>query len=290
MGSTYARSWNAEKRPVCKGLGWLYPTHRNRSSASRGSRCNRLLLFARLRGVAPTSEAGCPPGRVAVPEYRAAASDRNREAPGSQTFVFGISGERGDVMSRASARCFTRLEFRYAGQVFPCNEKGLVRLGRVHKNNPSLEEPAALREGVNQFKVELTSLRKLREEDDWVHQNVLVAVAAGNDGLAGLAKDSSFHAQRQELGRFAHIIFSSSSKDREYWLGTHPDFSTYKHTQSRAFTGATHMTFGAPLNLRRDTVGSAPSRRSTVFDRRWPSPPDAYISVSCLRRGPVLVM
>lgn len=118
----------------------------------------------------------------------------------------------------------SQLCFRYRDEPFPCTDEGLRRLGRAHRGDPSLAEEAALREGANQFKIELNDIRKLFETDAWMRSNVLVAVAGGNDGLAGIAKDASFCAQREELGRFAHIIFSGQPGDRAYWLGQHADF------------------------------------------------------------------
>jgi energy-coupling factor transporter ATP-binding protein EcfA2 len=47
-----------------------------------------------------------------------------------------------------------------------------------------------------------------------------VAVVAGkNDGTSGLQKDDAFAATREEIQRFANIIFSGNPTDREYWLG-----------------------------------------------------------------------
>jgi energy-coupling factor transporter ATP-binding protein EcfA2 len=118
-----------------------------------------------------------------------------------------------------------QLRFRYRDEWFVCTDEGLCRLGRAHRGDASLPEEAALQAGANQFKVELSDIRNLFDQDPWVRANVLVAVAAGNDGLAGIAKDASFRAQREELARFAHIIFSGQSGDRAYWLGQHPDFA-----------------------------------------------------------------
>lgn len=122
-----------------------------------------------------------------------------------------------------------QLFFLYRGERFPCTEEGLLRLGRVHRGEPSLAEEAALREGANQFKVELSELAELLA-DSWVHENVLVAVAGGKDGLGGIAKDASFHAQREELGRRAQIVFSGQPSDRLYWLGQHDEFSASGHS------------------------------------------------------------
>jgi energy-coupling factor transporter ATP-binding protein EcfA2 len=130
------------------------------------------------------------------------------------------------------------LTFRYREDHYPCSEDGLKRLGRSHRNDSALPERAALTEGANQFKVDLNELRKLFDRDGWMQSNVLVAVAAGKDGLAGIAKDAAFHAQREELGRFAHIVFSGIPGDRTYWLGDHPDFESNQQTAKPCLHGS----------------------------------------------------
>ena len=119
-----------------------------------------------------------------------------------------------------------QLRFHYRDESLFCTDEGLCRLGRAYRGNGSLPDEAAIREGANQFKVELSEIRRLFQEDPWVRNNVLIAVAAGNDGLAGIAKDASFAAQREELGRFAQIIFSGQPRDRTYWLGQYADLAT----------------------------------------------------------------
>lgn len=116
-----------------------------------------------------------------------------------------------------------QLHFPYDGQTYPCTDDALIRLGRDFTKNQDLPEGAALREGAKQFKASLDDLRKLMK-DRWFANNVLIAVAAGNDGLSGLSKDAGFAAQRQELARFAHVIFSGSPSERDYWLGNHAEF------------------------------------------------------------------
>lgn len=114
-----------------------------------------------------------------------------------------------------------RLTFPYLGEPFPCTEAGLIRLGRAHEPSQKLDEDAAIEIGANQFKVAWSDIQLLFQ-DEWIRANVLVAVAAGNDGLAGIAKDSSFHAQREELGRLAQLVFSSNASDRLFWLSQQP--------------------------------------------------------------------
>jgi energy-coupling factor transporter ATP-binding protein EcfA2 len=119
-----------------------------------------------------------------------------------------------------------QLKFRYLEESFACNDDGLRRLGRVHGRDASLTDEAAVREGANQFKVDLNNLREVLA-DAWMRRNVVVAVAAGGtDGLAGLSADAGFHAQREELGRIAHIVFSGNPGERDYWLGKKAGFDS----------------------------------------------------------------
>ena len=119
-----------------------------------------------------------------------------------------------------------QLVFSYRNTPFFCTDEGLMKLGRAHKPGVELTDTLALQEGANQFKVELSHLRDLFNNDGWMEANVLFGVAGGNDGLAGLSADASFHAQREELGRNAHFIFSATPSDRTFWLGQHAEFAT----------------------------------------------------------------
>jgi len=132
----------------------------------------------------------------------------------------------------------SQLRFRYRDDFFPCTDEALIRLGRAHRGDASLADHNALQEGANQFKVELSDVRKLFDEDAWVRANVIVAVAAGNDGLAGIARDAAFRAQREELGRFAHAVFSGNPQDHAYWLGKHPDFAANGQTPKPCLHGS----------------------------------------------------
>lgn len=140
-----------------------------------------------------------------------------------------------------------QLTFEFRRDRYPCTDDGLRRLGRAQPGNAGLDEAAALREGANQFKVDLGQLRSLFERDDWLRRNALVAVAAGNDGLAGLARDAGFRAQREELGRFANIVFSGNPGERKYWLGRHPDFEANAQTPKPCLHGSDAHTLAAIL-------------------------------------------
>jgi energy-coupling factor transporter ATP-binding protein EcfA2 len=130
------------------------------------------------------------------------------------------------------------LRYKYNDDWYPLTDEGLKRLGRAHQKSPGLTDEFALADGANQFKVELGELRRLYESDSWIRSNVLIAVAAGNDGLAGLAADASFHSQREELGRFAQVVFSGNPADRSYWLGKHADFAKNGQTPKPCLHGS----------------------------------------------------
>ena len=119
-------------------------------------------------------------------------------------------------------RALSALEFEYKGNPYRCNLAELSRLGQSHHNG-AIEAGPARSVGANQFKVPLEQFRKLFRNDKWVAENCLVAVAASNnDGTAGLQHDASFAALRQEIESFSHIIFSSNTKTRDFWLGKNP--------------------------------------------------------------------
>lgn len=116
-------------------------------------------------------------------------------------------------------RALLELTFEYKGSPFRCTPDDFVRLGRAH-NEQLVEDGVARSEGAKQFKVTLDQLRKLFRNDKWVYENCLVAVAASsNDGTAGLQADAAFAATRREIEAFAHIIFTSNSNTRDFWLG-----------------------------------------------------------------------
>lgn len=115
-------------------------------------------------------------------------------------------------------RILTRLQFHAFDDCFDCSREELIRLGR--RANPALtDDRAALVHGATQFKVNFDMLRKVLKDNDWAKNNILVAVSGGaNDGTSGL-RQAADATVRQEIEKLAHIIFSSSPAQREFWLG-----------------------------------------------------------------------
>jgi energy-coupling factor transporter ATP-binding protein EcfA2 len=115
-------------------------------------------------------------------------------------------------------RLLSRLQFNVLGDRYDCTREELIRLGR--RADPAIvDDGAALRHGATQYKVNFARLKEVFGESDWAKQNILVAVAgAADDGTSGL-RQASDATMRQEIERFAHVIFSSSEAQREFWLG-----------------------------------------------------------------------
>nr|WP_306266885.1 AAA family ATPase [Pararhizobium sp. IMCC3301] len=118
---------------------------------------------------------------------------------------------------QATQRFLAQLTFDAFGDRFTCTPEDLTRLGT--KVDSKLSDRVALARGATQFKVNFEQLVEVYRAVDWAKQNILIAVAgSGNDGTSGMRGEAE-GAQRQEVEKFAHIIFSSSPSQRDYWLG-----------------------------------------------------------------------
>lgn len=127
-----------------------------------------------------------------------------------------VSPEDADHLAQLR-RILARLKFSAFGDQFDCTREELIRLGK--RAGSTGDDRRALECGATQFKVNFSLLREVFNQSDWAKANILVAVAGGaDDGTSGLrqAADATI---RQEIEKFAHIIFASSTAQREFWLG-----------------------------------------------------------------------
>lgn len=117
-------------------------------------------------------------------------------------------------------RFLNTLTFQYGGETYTCNPTDLIRLGKK-SNSKIVDSGARLSAGTNLFKVTMENLKKSFSESSWAQQNIIVAVAGSStDGTAGVRDSSaSLAAVRTEIERVARVIFASSPKQREFWVG-----------------------------------------------------------------------
>ncbi len=114
-------------------------------------------------------------------------------------------------------RFLGRLKFKVDGDTFACSDSDLAKLGR--HTYSQLDDDAALRKGIEQFKVELTNLRDEFKGSEWAQRNILIGVAgAQKDGASGV-REAADTALRVEIEKFAHVIFTGSIAQRAFWLG-----------------------------------------------------------------------
>lgn len=115
-------------------------------------------------------------------------------------------------------RFLARLAFRAHGDAYCCSEEDLIRLGR-RAGATVTGRRAALQRGAEQFKVDFNELRAVYKDSSWAKENILIAIAGSEtDGTSGV-RNRADATLRQEMERFAHIIFASSAAQREFWLG-----------------------------------------------------------------------
>ena len=114
-------------------------------------------------------------------------------------------------------RFLSRLSFPAFNDEFACTPPELIRLGR-RADSANTDDEAALKHGVSQFKVSLDNLLEAYRNIEWAHDNIIIAVAGTADGTSGV-KEAADKTLREEIEKAAHVIFASSLKQRDFWLG-----------------------------------------------------------------------
>lgn len=130
-----------------------------------------------------------------------------------------ISPEDADHLDQAK-RFLNTLTFQSGGETYSCNPADLIRLGKK-ADAKIVDDGAALSAGANLFKVTMENLKKSLFESAWAQKNIIVAVAGSStDGTAGVRdSNASLSLVRTEIERVARVIFASSPKQREFWIG-----------------------------------------------------------------------
>lgn len=108
------------------------------------------------------------------------------------------------------------LRVSYKGQTYGCIRDDLVKFAKAQ--NPTIDDGAAYRFGIQQFKPSYSEIFSWLDADAWLTANSVVGIANGKDGISGLPLDS-FAATRDELLSRSHFVFSGNPNDRLHYLG-----------------------------------------------------------------------
>jgi energy-coupling factor transporter ATP-binding protein EcfA2 len=128
-------------------------------------------------------------------------------------------------------RFLGRLVFSGFDDKFACTPTELRRLGRC-AGGTELDDASALKHGARQFKVSRDNLVETYRAIGWAQGNILIAVSANADGTSGV-KEAADATLRAEIEKASHLLFTSSPKQRDFWLG-----------RGRASTGELRARYG----------------------------------------------
>ncbi len=127
-----------------------------------------------------------------------------------------------EIVNELESKLFSSLEYNYKAQKYKCIKSDLISLGKAYKNDQTLDDVAAYKAGVEQFKTSHNQLREILQ-DKRLAENVVLAVSNNsNDGNSGI-QHSSMAATREEIYRLSHFILSGNPSDRDYFLGNGTD-------------------------------------------------------------------
>ena len=168
--------------------------------------------YAKLLAVKASEGLGAVELLVPNIEFRVAPQTKKGSAINLHVIVDPADSSHIDFINIA----LSRLTIRYKDQPYSCTAQQLRALGAAYK--PTLTtDRSKLEEGVNQFKIDFSTFHGWFKKEDWLLRNSLIAISAGEDGPSGL-KDDGWAAVREELWRFAQIVFSGNPQNREFWL------------------------------------------------------------------------
>lgn len=114
-------------------------------------------------------------------------------------------------------RALRNLKFSYDGQPYGCCRDELIAFGRAQDPN-LLDEEAAYKFGIGQFKPDRTTIKQWLENEKWLRNNSLIGISNSKDGISGLPLDG-FGAIRDEILKWSNFVFSGNPRDREHYLG-----------------------------------------------------------------------
>lgn len=131
-----------------------------------------------------------------------------------------------EFTSQIESRFFAKLSFTYSNTSFSASRDELIRLGK--KIEDGLSDAEAYKKGIDYFVPSIAEVKKLFESDAELREHVIIGVSnSTSDGVSGAANhsdylesgDNQLIAFRQDVYKFADIIFSAKPSDISFFLG-----------------------------------------------------------------------
>ena len=136
-----------------------------------------------------------------------------------------------DIANDLEERFFSKLSFEYKNIEYSATTKGLISLGKAFIGNRYITENEALHRGIEQYVISFEVLSNLFKKDAKLKEKTIIAVSNGSkDGASGLHSHSEYfvsndrnisqlEATRRSIYQLSDVVFSSSEKDINYFLG-----------------------------------------------------------------------
>lgn len=132
-----------------------------------------------------------------------------------------------DIVDSLESRFFSKLSMSFSTTDYSAAKDELIRLGK--KSDDTLDDNTAYKKGIELFVPELSTIKKVFENDQELRNNTLIFVSnSTGDGVSGAAnhsdyitkdKSSQLTAFRQDIYNFVDGIFSAKPSDIKYFSG-----------------------------------------------------------------------
>jgi len=133
-----------------------------------------------------------------------------------------------DIVDSLESRFFSKLSMSYSTTNYSAAKNELIRLGK--NGDETLDNKVAYKNGIELFVPELSTIKKVFEEDEDLRKNTLIFVSnSTGDGVSGAVnhsdyitedKTSQLTAFRRDIYHFVDGIFSAKPSDIKYFSGT----------------------------------------------------------------------
>lgn len=145
-------------------------------------------------------------------EFRCLPNTRDGQALNIHLLVNVAEDDHVEKIKKA----LRNLRINYKSQTYGCIRDELISFARAQ--NPALDDAAAYKFGIEQFKPSHADIFSWLDSDGWLKANSIIGIANGKDGISGLPLDS-FAATRDELLCNSDFVFSGNPNDRLHYLG-----------------------------------------------------------------------